>query len=118
MALYKGMDAEQLEAQYNLRARRGPDFDELVQRWFDRSAAHREASGARTDLAYGDGEREKLDLFFAGDASGPLLVYIHGGYWQRGDKSMYSFVAEPFMSAAHWSKRSRHRSSTEAGSAR
>ena len=25
-----------------------------------------------------------------------MLVYIHGGYWQRGDKSMYSFLAEPF----------------------
>ena len=95
--LYKGMDAQTLEAEYNLRARRGPDFDDLVQRWLERSAAHRDASGARVDLAYGDGEREKLDWFFGGDANGPLLVYIHGGYWQRGDKNMYSFVTEAFI---------------------
>ena len=27
----------------------------------------------------------------------PFLLYIHGGYWQRGDKSIFSFVAEPFV---------------------
>ena len=97
MGLYRGMDAGTLEAKYNLRALRGDDFDDLVQRWLDRSAAHRDASGARVDLAYGDGERETLDFFSGGDANGPLLVYIHGGYWQRGDKAMYSFVSEGFI---------------------
>ena len=96
-ALYRGMDAETLEAKYNLRAVRGPDFDSLVERWLARSAAHRDASGARVDLAYGTGEREKLDLFPGGNPDGPLLVYIHGGYWQRGDKAMYSFVTEGFI---------------------
>jgi arylformamidase len=97
MALYRGMDAEQLEAQYNLRARR-PDFDAVVARWMERCRAFREASDVALDLAYGAGAREKLDLF-RGRPGGPLLVYIHGGYWQRGDKGMYSFVAEPFIAA-------------------
>ena len=97
MTLYKGMDAETLEAEYNLVARRGPDFPDVVQRWLDRSAAHRENSGAKVDLAYGQGDREKLDFFFGGDSNGPMLVYIHGGYWQRGDKNMYSFVTEAFI---------------------
>lgn len=91
------MDASTLEAEYNLRARRGPDFEELVQRWLDRSAAHRNASGANVDLAYGMGEREKLDWFSGGDANGPGLIFIHGGYWQRGDKNMYSFISESFI---------------------
>ena len=95
--LYMGMDAEALEAEYNLRDRRGPDFEDVVQRWLDRSAAHREASGARVDLSYGDGEREKLDWFSGGNPDGPCLFYIHGGYWQRGDKNMYSFVSESFI---------------------
>ncbi len=95
--LYKGMDAATLEAEYNLRDRRGDDFDDLVQTWLARSANHRDISGARVDLAYGDGEREKLDWFSSGDAGGPMLMYIHGGYWQRGDKSMYSFVTEAFI---------------------
>jgi len=97
MNLYKEMDAEMLEAQYNLVARRGPDFPELVERWIARSAAHAEDSGARMNLAYGEGEREKLDFFSGGDPNGPVVIYIHGGYWQRGDKNMYGFVTEAFI---------------------
>ena len=97
MGLYLGMDQATLEAQYNLRARRGDDFDALVERWFARSAQHRDDSGASTNLAYGDAPREKLDFFPGRNPTGPLLVYIHGGYWQRGDKDMYSFVTEGFV---------------------
>lgn len=97
MTLYRGMDAEQLEAQYNLRARR-PDFETLMARWMDRCRAFREAGNVDLDLSYGPGTRETFDLF-RGRSGGPLLIYIHGGYWQRGDKSLYSFVAESFVAA-------------------
>lgn len=97
MSLYRGMDAPELEFQYELRSKE-PDFDALVARWMKRCADFRDASDVALDLSYGDAEREVLDLF-RGSAGGPLLVYIHGGYWQRGDKAMYSFVAEPFMQA-------------------
>lgn len=102
MGSYKGMDAATLEAEYHLTKRRDADdslikFADLVEQWLARSAAHREASGAQVDVPYGDGEREKLDYFYSGDANGPLLFYIHGGYWQRGDKSMYSFITESFI---------------------
>lgn len=96
MNLYRGMDAQTLETQYNLRARR-PDFDEVVARWLERCAAFRARADADLDLAYGTGERDRLDLFHGTPRGGPLLVYIHGGYWQRGDKGMYSFIAEPFQ---------------------
>ena len=97
MILYKGMDAETLEAEYNLVARRGPDFPDLVERWIARNEIHKQKSGARIDLAYGEGDREKLDFFSGGDINGPVVIYIHGGYWQRGDKNMYSFVSEAFI---------------------
>ncbi|WP_185219004.1 alpha/beta hydrolase [Paraburkholderia dinghuensis] len=88
-----------LEAQYNLRALR-PDFEAgMLQDWFARSARFRRACGGSLDLAYGDGERDRLDYFPAATADAPLLVFFHGGYWQRGDKSVYSFVAEPFVAA-------------------
>ena len=38
-------------------------------------------------------ERQRYDLFRAGGEDAPLVVYIHGGYWQRGDRKDYSFVA-------------------------
>jgi len=98
MIVYRGLSSDTLEAEYNLTARRGADdFAALVERWLERSARQRERANARVDMAYGPGERERLDLFSGGDANGPLLVYIHGGYWQRGDKDMYSFVTESFV---------------------
>ena len=97
MTLYKGLDSETLEAEYNLMARRGADFPRVVERWLARSALHREHSKCHIDLAYGEGDREKLDFFYGGDPVGPVVIYIHGGYWQRGDKNMYSFVTEAFV---------------------
>lgn len=87
---------EELEAQYNLRALR-PDYDEkVVPAWVERSEARRRGD-CQLDLPYGTAEREKLDWFPAPDPAGkPTLIYFHGGYWQRGDKFVYSFLAESF----------------------
>jgi arylformamidase len=86
---------ETLEAQYNARAARA-DYDQVMEEWIQRSEAFRSSSGGFLDAAYGPGERHRMDIFPA-DNSGPTLIYLHGGYWQRGDKSAYSFVAEPFV---------------------
>lgn len=87
-----------LESEYNVRARR-TDFDEVVADWMRRSATQRDDTNCRLDLAYGSGERERMDLFTANDPDAPTLMYIHGGYWQRHDKSIYSFLAEPFVNS-------------------
>lgn len=98
MTLNSRYSDEQLEQQYNLRARR-PDYDTMVvPDWMERSQRYRENStNAKIDLAYGPGERDKLDFFPGKNGNGDLLVYLHGGYWQRGDKSAYSFLADPFV---------------------
>ena len=88
----------ELEAQYNNVARR-PDAGDVLQDWSERSADYRARADAALDCAYGPHERERIDLFRSGQAAAPLLVYIHGGYWQRGDRSIYSFVAEAFNAA-------------------
>lgn len=90
------LDQATLEREYNVRKSR-PDFDEIGKGWAARSAAFRDTAGGRVDLAYGPAPRERIDLFRCGKPGAPLLVYIHGGYWQRSDKSVYSFVAEPFV---------------------
>ena len=98
MSHYKGMNASTLEAEYNLTKRRGADsFAKVAEGWSQRSEAYRKTTNAQVDIAYGDGARDKLDYFYSGNPNGPLIMYIHGGYWQRGDKSMYSFIAEPFI---------------------
>ena len=90
---------EELNLQYSLRNVR-PDYETtMIPRWQRRSAAYRDRAGGRYDIAYGDGERDLADFFPAKSSNGGLILYIHGGYWQRGDKSVYSFVAEPYNEA-------------------
>jgi len=96
----RGLTAEEIEAQYALRKLRPSYEKEMVPGWLSRSAAFRASHpGARIDLAYGPGPRDRFDLFPAERPKGPFLVYIHGGYWQRGDKSVYSILARPMLEA-------------------
>jgi arylformamidase len=80
------------EAEYNNR-RRVPESAEIMERWQMLSAAYRLAHAPEGDRPYGSRERQRYDLFVASTGSAPLVVYIHGGYWQRGDRKDYSFVA-------------------------
>nr|WP_246715874.1 alpha/beta hydrolase [Bradyrhizobium elkanii] len=59
--------------------------------WARDSAAYREQHPPRR-LAYGPGIRNVIDLF-EGDRNGPLVVFIHGGYWQALDGSSSSHCA-------------------------
>ena len=48
---------------------------------------------ADLDIAYGDSERQKLDLFRPENVPNGLLVFVHGGYWRAFDKSSWSHLA-------------------------
>ena len=87
-----------LEANYNIVATRD-GLDEVMQRWSASSALFREQADVSLECAYGSGERERIDVFRCGAKDAPLYIYLHGGYWQRGDKSLYSFIAAPFLDA-------------------
>jgi arylformamidase len=90
MAL-EGLD---LEAEYNNRARVS-DHPAHIAGWQRDAASYREVARCELDLAYGPGERHRLDLFHpqSGDAGGPVVMFIHGGYWQAFDKSSSSQLA-------------------------
>jgi hypothetical protein len=45
------------------------------------------------DLRYGSDERNRID-YFPARRDGPVLMFIHGGYWQHRAKEVFSFVAE------------------------
>ncbi|XP_069655612.1 kynurenine formamidase isoform X2 [Haliaeetus albicilla] len=89
MGGWRDMPAEALEEQYS-PSRWSPRLgrDTIIQAHLAVTAAgtQRARAGTRTSLhvPYGDGEGEKLDIYFPADPSGtfPVLVYIHGGYWQ------------------------------------
>src|SRR5262244_2663728 len=46
----------------------------------------RETAKSWLNVAYGSSPRETLDIYAADKAGGPVLVYIHGGYWRSGNK--------------------------------
>ena len=85
------------ETEYNNRAR-VKETPEIMARWSAQSAHQRAATPAYAELAYGGATRQRYDLFSTPTRghSTPLVVYIHGGYWQRGDRKDYSFVARDF----------------------
>jgi len=87
------MDRAALDAAYNNTAAVADSPDWLA-RWEKLSAAVRSDPRARLDIAYGSRPRARFDYFASGALKPPLFVFIHGGYWQRNDKSVFAFVAE------------------------
>lgn len=46
------------------------------------------------DMAYGEHPRQKLDLFLPDKPSPRLMVFVHAGAWQGGDKEQYHALGE------------------------
>ncbi len=56
------------------------------------------------DVSFGNHTRDKVDYYMSTDVGAsdrPLIVFIHGGGWHRGDKSMYKFLAEGLTSEGY-----------------
>jgi acetyl esterase/lipase len=72
-----------------------PGAADYPPRWAAAAAAFRAACGARAqlDLPYGSGTRQRFDLFVPEGAAAGLMVFVHGGYWRRFDKSSWSHLA-------------------------
>jgi len=70
------------------RTQRGFSPADLLNLW-QPSGAWEEHRG----LAYGDGPRQKLDVYRPRHAAkAPVVVFFHGGSWQGGSRNLYSFV--------------------------
>lgn len=82
-----------LDAAYNNSVAVTNSADKLGE-WTARSARLRTERALALDLAYGPGERNRIDLFACGQRNAPLFVFIHGGYWQRNAKEIFACMAE------------------------
>ncbi|HET8747439.1 MAG TPA: alpha/beta hydrolase [Ramlibacter sp.] len=80
---------------YNNRAL-VPDHADYLARWAQESRKAREEIPCELDIAYGREPGETLDVFPAEQGGGPVLVFIHGGYWRALDKADHSFIAPAF----------------------
>ncbi len=61
------------------------ELREMVGKRSGDSKATRSAVGA-TEMAYGQAPLQKLDFWKAKTANAPLVIFVHGGGWKRGDK--------------------------------
>lgn len=102
-----------LQAEYDNFAK-VPDGRAIVAGWARDAAAFRAAHPhAELNIPYGPGPRQMLDIFWPGPTrpsparpsparpsptqQEPLMLYIHGGYWQAMDKTSSSHLARGLL---------------------
>ncbi|MBL6928201.1 MAG: alpha/beta hydrolase [Rhodospirillales bacterium] len=87
------------EALYNVRAVI-PDHLEIFDRWRKMSDDYKAACpAAKLNVRYGPADEEVLDFFPATSSNGPMIMVIHGGYWQAKDKDDNAFSATELNAA-------------------
>jgi arylformamidase len=89
------LDPAWLDSEYDQRARH-PEHVEIGARWQTASALVQRLESWRSDVRYGPGDDETLDIYPTPHADAPVLVFIHGGYWRGSDKSLHGFLAPSF----------------------
>lgn len=102
---WNAFNREKTDQQYNptLWTRRLPTDDLLpahIEFTNNKSTAYRSEMKDRLQTTdYGEGEfAGSMDVFLpdSGQDRAPILIYIHGGWWQWFSKEQFSFLAEPF----------------------
>ena len=94
MTLYRGMDRAALDAAYD-NTKAVANSAALLADFDARSAQLRARRPQHLDLCYGPAERNRVDYFAAPQTTkpAPILIFIHGGYWQMRAKETFSFLA-------------------------
>jgi arylformamidase len=90
-------DAAAREREYSPSSCIGGHYQPFIDAYRDTSAHARAVTPGQLNLRYGPCEAQRLDYFAppmgALQAPPPLLVFIHGGYWQELSKDSASFAA-------------------------
>ena len=97
VAVWRGMDRERLDREYNARAT-VVDFEGEMGRYRAASARARETLGVERDLVFEGGGGCGLD-WFRGEQGGAVLLWAHGGYWRALSKEDNSCVAPGLVGA-------------------
>lgn len=79
-----------------------PDAEGYAPRWDAAAESCRKrlsvTGRARLGLMYGHGARQALDLFLPDAPPQGLTVFVHGGYWRRFDRNLFSHLATGLLS--------------------
>ena len=72
-----------------------PGSEAFPDRWSANASKYRnKLINFEENISYGSHTREVMDIFWPKDTPKGLLVFVHGGYWIRLDKSYWSDLAE------------------------
>lgn len=62
------------------------------------SDGNRYAINCLLNFSYGESFRQQLDIYGVNlPADAPIIVYVHGGYWQGMNKHTSSYAVKPFV---------------------
>ncbi len=96
------MNAAEREREYAPSSCIGGHYAPFIAAYAERSRAAHAMFPWQRDIAYGEGERAKLDFLPAKIPSAQiagLLVFIHGGYWQELSKNESAFLSPAWHTA-------------------
>lgn len=94
MKIYRDFDQETLDREYRIRDSIPFDqFEGIIKRYADDSAAARENLDCEIDVSYGDLPDEIMDIY-PGPGGAPIFVFIHGGYWRMLSHRESSLMAD------------------------
>lgn len=68
-----------------------PRWETEARAWREREAA---IGRARLNFAYGEGERQKMDVFHPAGQPEGLVVFVHGGYWLKFHRGFWSHFSQ------------------------
>ena len=75
-----------------------PEAEALLTRWSVEAGQYRDAltqqGKARLGVPYGGRDREAYDLFLPDGTAQGLVVFVHGGYWMKFHRDLWSHFAE------------------------
>jgi arylformamidase len=98
---WRSLDLAALEREYSPSSCIGGNYQPFIAAYAERSRAARARAclqgRGQLNLRYGARDSQCLDLFMPdlapGASAAPLLVFIHGGYWQELSKDESAFAA-------------------------
>jgi len=93
--LYRGMGKAALDAAYN-NSLAVKNSTELMADFGEQSVSARAMPGTVLGLRYGLSPRNLID-YFPANRPGPLVIFIHGGYWQMRAKESFSYIAKAMV---------------------
>jgi arylformamidase len=95
--MWKNLSKEDLDRAYN-NSLAVTNSSEIVQSWIQSSILAKERLHGDYDIAYGDSKFQSFDFLFAGETA-PVIVFLHGGFWQMRSKDDFTFISPPLVEA-------------------